>query len=91
MAAGVYNKLKKAMKAIGQRVGMFTKKALQSLPKIAEVGHEVISKVSPILSTALPGSGLVLNTIDNGLKYASKFANSINKTGIGKSLIHELD
>ena len=91
MGVGLYNKLKKAFKAIGERVGIFAKKAMNALPKIASVGHDVISKVSPILSNVIPGSGLVLNTIDNGLSYANKFANSLRNNGIGKSLIKEID
>ena len=91
MGIGVWNKLKKSMKALGQRIGGFAHKAVLALPKVIDVGKKVIGAVNPILSTALPGSGLVLNTIDKGLSYAGKFANSINKSGIGKSLIHELD
>ena len=85
MAAGIFNKLKKAFKSIGQRIGGFAKKAINALPKIAEVSHEVVSKVSPILTNVIPGSGVVLNTIDKGLNYVSKFGK------IGKSLIHEVD
>ena len=86
MAAGIFNKLKKAFKAIGQRIGGFAKKAINALPKVAEVGHQVISKVSPILSNVIPGAAPVLNMIDKGLGVASRFGNSI-----GRSLIKELD
>ena len=94
MGIGIYNKLKKAFKAVGQRIGGFAKKAVVALPKIADVGHKVIGAVSPILSTAFPGTGPILNTIDKGLNYVGKFAsnNSLRgKSGIGRSLIPELD
>ena len=74
MGIGIYNKLKKAMKSIGQRIAGFAKKAVASLPKIADVGHKVIGAVSPILSTTFPGTAPILNTIDKGLNYVSKFA-----------------
>lgn len=85
MGVGFWNKLKKGMKMFGERIGGFAKKAINALPKVAEVGHQVISKVSPILSNVIPGAGAVLNTIDNGLSYVSKFGK------VGKSLIHEVD
>ena len=107
MGIGIYNKLKKAFKSIGERIGGFAKKAVMALPKVADVGHKVIGAVSPILSTTFPGSAPILNTIDKGLNYVSKFAskgfgnesrdanasfNSLRgKSGIGKSLIPELD
>ena len=98
MGIGIYNKLKKAFKSIGQRIAGFAKKAVASLPKVADVGHKVIGAVSPILSTAFPGTGPILNTIDKGLNYVGKFASNANMrgknnilNGIGKSLIPELD
>ena len=86
MGIGIWNKLKKSMKMIGERIGGFAKKALVALPKVVDVGKKVIGAVSPILTTALPGSGLVLNGINKGLDYAGRFGNTI-----GKSLIKELD
>ena len=97
MGIGIYNKLKKAFKSIGQRIAGFAKKAVVALPKIADVGHKMIGAVSPILSTTFPGSGPVLNAIDKGLNYVSKFSNANMRgkgnvlNGIGKSLIPELD
>lgn len=104
MGIGIYNKLKKAMKSIGERIGGFTKKALSSLPQIASVGKQMIGAVSPILSTTFPGSKPILNTIDKGLDYVGQFGNTFSKgfrgsggigkgigNGIGKSLINELD
>ena len=98
MGIGIYNKLKKAFKSIGQRIAGFAKKAVVALPKVADFGHKMIGAVSPIISTTFPGTGPVLNAIDKGLNYVGKFAsnNSLRGknnilNGIGKSLIPELD
>ena len=60
MGIGIFNKLKKAFKSIGQRIGGFAKKAVAALPKVADVGHKVIGAVSPILSTTFPGTAPIL-------------------------------
>lgn len=91
MGVGLYNKLKKAFKAIGQRIGGFAKKAMNVMPKVVDVGKKVIGAVSPILSNAIPGSGLVLNGIDKGLDFVGNFSKGLRGNGIGKSLIKEID
>ena len=89
MGIGIFNKLKKALKSVGQRVGGFMTKAIAALPKVAEVGKKVVGAVSPILSTAIPGAGVVLDGINRGLDYAGKFGNAFGNR-IGRTLIPEL-
>ena len=91
MGVGIFNKLKKAFKSVGQRIGGFAKKAINSLPKIAEVGKQVVGAVSPILSNVIPGSNIVFNGINKGLDVAERIGKTFgNINGIGRSLIPEL-
>ena len=92
MAVGIFNKLKKSFKALGQRIGGFAKRAVAALPQIASVGKQVIGAVSPILTNVLPGSGIVLNGLNKTLDYAAKFGQTFSgKNNIGKSLLSEID
>ena len=98
MGVGIYNKLKKSFKAIGQRISGFAKRAINAIPKVVDVGKKVIGAVSPILSTAIPGAGPVLNAINRGLDYADRIGKGLSaqrklatNQQIGRSLIPELE
>ena len=96
MAIGIYNKLKKAMKQIGSKVHSFAKRALTAMPQIVDTGRKIIGAVSPVLTSTIPGSGLILNGLNRGLDYIDKFSNTFGKHNtsnnrIGKSLINEID
>lgn len=84
MGVGIFNKIKKAFKTIGGKIGTFAKGLVRALPKVVDVGKKVIGAVSPIIGTAFPPAGAVLGTIDKGLDYVGKIG------GIGRSLIPEL-
>ena len=90
MGVGLFNKLKKLFKGVGQRIAGFASKAIKALPQIAEVGKKVVGAVSPIVSNVIPGSKFVFNAIDKGLDYAGKFGNMFNNQRIGRSLIPEV-
>ena len=92
MAVGIFNKLKKSFKALGSRINGFAKRTLTKLPEIVDTGKKILGAVSPILTNVMPGSGLVLNGLNRGLDFASKFSNKYDANkGIGKSLISEHD
>ena len=84
MGIGIFNKIKKAFKAVGGKIGSFAKRLVHELPKVVDVGKKVIGAVSPIISTAFPPAAPVLGAINTGL-------NTIGKIGsFGRSLIDEV-
>lgn len=79
MAAGIWKKLKNAVKSVGGKIKGLATKAIKSLPKV----KKIFDKVKPALEF-IPGVNGIVDTIDKGLSYADKFGK------IGKSIIDEV-
>lgn len=83
MGVGIFNKIKNAFKSIGGKVKSFAQKAVKALPKVVDVGKQIIDRVKPI-THFIPGVGQVVDTIDTGL-------NAVDKVGrFGKSILNEV-
>ena len=83
MGIGIFKKIKNAFHSIGNKVKDFASRAINALPQVAKVGHEVLSKVKPY-TNLLPGVGQIVDTFDKGLDVASKVGK------IGKSLMDDI-
>lgn len=83
MGIGIFKKIKNAFHSIGNKVKDFASRAINALPQVAKVGHEVLSKVKPI-TQFIPGVGQVVDTFDKGFDVASKVGK------IGKSLMNDI-
>ena len=82
MGIGIFKKIKNAFHSIGNKVKDFASKAINALPQVAKVGHDVLNKVKPI-TQFIPGVGQVVDTFDKGFDFASKAGT------IGKSLMND--
>ena len=80
MGIGIFNKIKKAFKTVGRKVGDFVK---NKLPGVIDVGKKIIGAVKPVVS-AIPGVSNVVNAIDTGLNIAN------NAGKFGKSILDEV-
>lgn len=83
MAAGIWKKLKNAVKNVGGKIKDLATKAIKSIPKVINTGKKIFDKVKPALEF-IPGVNGIVDTIDKGLNYADKFGK------IGKSIIDEV-
>ena len=66
MGVGIFNKIKKAFKAVGGKIGSFAKRLVHELPKVVDVEKKAIGAISPIISTAFPPTAPVLRAINTG-------------------------
>ena len=82
MGVGIFNKIKNAFKSIGGKVKSFAQKAVKAIPKVVDVGKQIMDRVKPI-TQFIPGVGQVVDTFDKGLDFASKAG------AIGKSLMND--
>ena len=82
MGIGIFKKIKNAFHSIGNKVKDFASKAINALPQVAKVSHDVLNKIKPI-TQFIPGVGQVVDSFDKGLDFASKAG------AIGKSLMND--
>lgn len=83
MGVGIFNKIKNAFKSIGGKVKSFAQKAVKAIPKVVDIGKQVINATRPILG-GLPIIGDVVNAADTGLRVADGVGR------FGKSILNEV-
>ena len=83
MGVGIFNKIKKAFKAVGGKIGSFAKRVVNALPKVVDVGKQIMDRVKPI-TQFIPGVGQVVDFVDRGLSYADTAGK------VGKSILDKV-
>ncbi|KAK8858131.1 hypothetical protein M9Y10_013231, partial [Tritrichomonas musculus] len=72
-----------AFKSIGGKVKSLAQKAVKAIPKVVDIGKQVINAIRPILG-GLPIIGDVVNAADTGLRVAEGVGR------FGKSILNEV-
>ena len=79
MVIGIFKIIKNAFKSISCKVKDFSKKVINSLPQVANIGHQILNKDKP-MTQFIPDVGPVVDSLDKGFNIAHN---------IGKSLMDE--
>ena len=72
MAAGIWKKLKNAVKSVGGKIKGLAVKTIKALPKV----KEIFDKVKPALEY-IPGVNGFVNTIDKGLNIGKSIIDEV--------------